>query len=157
MVNIVTSKGKLPQGVTLVESVDAYFNRIILSKVGIDNMPKHYLMQFDEATVLKGGNVQTKFGVCSPRMLSTGLKTLCIVIYCKNTPDAPKAVLLTECGANVLEAVFAELDGSNVIGVLQHTYVDNCSDRMYSVNGRCVDNLQSLQALLELEVKPYGV
>lgn len=151
MIKIYTSNRFFEDREIIIDN-ESFFNNNIrpkqLSKTSLEVM-----WRIDKAKLIdtRTGKIETPYGICSIRDLSTGCKTVLNCIYIIEHKDKypnAKAIELTECGWNAIEEVFQYFEDNKIehIGlVIEHdNFLFKCKDRDY-----LVDNKRHIKSMYE--------
>lgn len=147
------NSGNKPDGVNIfagskytdlctIYSNDNYFLQVIEDHEFIRNCAE-YLMEIDEAKVVDYNllKIETPFGICSIRELSTGLKTVMNVLYLKEKPvNQFYLVNIDECGENILPYLFDLVNNTNIALYLDHIPRNYPDEYTVYVNGTKINN-----------------
>lgn len=148
MIKIYKSLNFFPKKEVLYDN-EGFFNNNISGR-RLSGLSKKVMKKIDKAELIDVNlsTMQTPYGVCNIKYLSTGCKTVLNLIYIMEHRDKYnmiKAINATECGANALDVLFDVVEECNCnIGiVIEHTNeLYNCRDRKYLIDDeREIDSL----------------
>ena len=113
MVNVYTNRKYLKDGEIYENKGDLYFG---LFNKTLSSQEKMLIEKIENAVFLNDTDIKTPYGVCSIFDMSTGSKLLINVLQNPNT-----VFDVTECGRNVLEELFKQIDNTDTKIVLRHS------------------------------------
>lgn len=148
MLRIYTSADKINNG----KETEVIINKIFDTRIGyknIDEEIKAVMKEIDGAELLgTDGAIKTDLGVCSIKQLSTGVKTVILMLVYKDRFNYD----VTSCGANVLPKVFEVAERYNISLVLRHTDIPEKDDLLTPINSLMVDDKIVDYDMLDAEI-----
>lgn len=148
MLRIYTSADKINNG----KETEVIINKIFDTRIGyknIDEEIKAVMQEIDGAELIgTDGAIKTDLGVCSIKQLSTGVKTVILMLVYKDRFNYD----VTSCGANVLPKVFEVAERYNISLVLRHTDIPEKDDLLTPINSLMVDDKIVDYDMLDAEI-----
>lgn len=148
MLRIYTSADKINNG----KETEVIINKIFDTRIGyknIDEEIKAVMKEIDGAELIgTDGAIKTDLGVCSIKQLSTGVKTVILMLVYKDRFNYD----VTSCGANVLPKVFEVAERYNISLVLRHTDIPEKDDLLTPINSLMVDDKIVDYDMLDAEI-----
>lgn len=148
MLRIYTSADKINNG----KETEVIINKIFDTRIGyknIDEEIKAVMQEIDGAELIgTDGAIKTDLGVCSIKQLSTGVKTVILMLVYKDRFNYD----VTSCGANVLPKVFEVAERYNISLVLRHTDIPEKDDLLTPINSLMVDDKIVDYDMLDVEI-----
>ena len=117
MLYLTTDKNKVG-----IFDVEAYFSVFEKKYIFGSEIYKNVIKEIDNADFIEGNIVKTEFGVTTFDNLSTGCKTLLLMLYFSdnfNLNDVP-FISLVECGDDVLTCIYKFSKTKNLKGYLNY-------------------------------------
>ena len=134
MIKLYTGKDKCSD-VKWIQNIDPYFdNHFTASNLTQSDLNIMYKLEGLELVDKQFSIFKSEEGSFPINYISTGLKTLLIVRYLKRQGIKDRGVDVTECGPNILDALFEEITDGSVPIILRHTDIFGLKDRVVSVN-----------------------
>lgn len=143
LIKVYTSTSEINKKATLYDNDTFFDNRVNATE--FTELEKGIIEHIDKAKIINAniGEIETPFGICSIKKLSTGCKTVLNYVWLSKHKDIEnykgiKYLYATECGWNALEELFKTADKINYdIGfIIEHSDgLYNCSKRDYLIDG----------------------
>lgn len=123
-------------------SNDLWFSSILTKKNHVVFLKKYskYFKLVENAVMdeLNPYKIITPFGVTDIDNISTGLKTIFIILYIKEFGDKNELYLVNvdECGDNALKFIYPLVKDTNIRLYIRHDIIDMPENYKYYVNGK---------------------
>jgi hypothetical protein len=149
MLNIYTHD--IQNGKETIRNIDTVFKfNLISGKLAITDEMKTYIKQIDNAEIVSDTEMITDFGRCSINNLSTGVKTVILMMMYKDKYNFD----LTFCGKNVLYKAFELADKYGIDIIIRHIEIPDNTDYTFKINNRIVNSYLDI-AIMEAVSDEY--
>lgn len=142
-----------------IMSVDAYFNLNVTGEM-LSNTCKKYLERYEYARLIdESGVLVGRFGAFPLTEISSGVKTLLILVLMKEKKLKKEAYInISECGDNILTEVFKYAEELQIPTILRNIELYGVSDFEFLVNDTIkVSNIIDLvDVLIDAYTKDVG-